>query len=130
MTAISNKRPKATGFSLLEVLIALGLMAIALLGIFHLQGQNLDLQHEGQFMTLATQLVRHRMAQIQSRATLDEGTDGGDFGEDFPGFAYREEIEAVPETAHLLRVRVSVFFEADKGKEGLQVETYVYRRKL
>ena len=130
MTAISNKRPKTTGFSLLEVLIALGLMAIALLGIFHLQGQNLDLQHEGQFMTLATQLVRHRMAQIQSRATLDEGTAGGDFGEDFPGFTYREEIEAVPETAHLLRVRVSVFLEGDKGKEGLQVETYVYRRKL
>jgi Tfp pilus assembly protein PilV len=130
MTAISNKRPKTAGFSLLEVLIALGLLATALLGIFHLQGQNLELQHEGQFMTLATQLVRQRMAQIQSRATLDEGTDEGDFGEDFPGFSYREEIETVPEMANLLRVRVSVILDGENDQKDLQVETYIYRQKL
>jgi len=129
MTAISSKNQKTTGFSLLEVLIALGLMATALLGIFRLQGQNLDLQHEGQFMTQATHLVRTRMAQIQSRAAIDEGTDGGDFGDDFPGFSYREEIETVPETAHLLKVKVSVFLESGDGQKDLQMETYVYRRK-
>ena len=129
MTAILSKCQKTTGFSLLEVLIALGLIATALLGIFRLQGQNLDLQHEGQFMTTATHLVHQRLAQIQSRATIDEGTDEGEFGEDFPGFSYREEIETVPETDNLLRVKVSVFLESGDGQKDLQMETYVYRPK-
>jgi len=120
---------KDEGFTLLEVVISLGLISIALLAVFHLQAQNLDLQSEAQFMTIAKGLVQERMSQIASRESLSAGTSTGDMGEDFPDFTYREEISEVMELENLFKVRVGIILERENMRKDLWLETHIYREK-
>ena len=120
---------KDEGFTLLEVVISLGLISIALLAVFHLQAQNLDLQSEAQFMTIAKGLGQERMSQITSRETLSAGTSSGDMGEDFPDFTYREEISEVMELENLFKVRVGIILERENMSKDLWLETHLYREK-
>jgi general secretion pathway protein I len=124
-----RRKRKAEGFTLLEIVIALGLIAVALLAVFHLQAQNLDLQSEAQFMTLAKCLIQDRISQIACRETLSEGTVTGDMGEDFPDFTYQEEISGVPEVENVYKVRVGIILEREKARKDLWLETYIYKEK-
>jgi len=122
-----NKKPCNSGFTLLETAISLFLVATALLAVFRLQAQNLDLQSEAYFMTVARLLVQDRMALIESAENLTEGSAGGDCGEDFPEFFYQAEIRKVQGGERLYQVRVSVFQEENRPARNLTMETYLYR---
>ena len=124
-----RKKSRDEGFTLLEIVIALGLIAVALLAVFHLQAQNLDLQSEAQFMTLAKCLIQDRISQISCRETLSEGTVTGDMGEDFPDFTYEEEISQVPEVENVYKVRVGIILEREKARKDLWLETYIFKEK-
>jgi len=130
MKDILNKKRKDHGFTLLEIVICLGLIALVLVAVFHLQAQNLDLQSEAQFMTTATWLLQERLSQIQSLDKIEEGTNTGDFGEDFPDYTYKQEVSEVPDTETLYKVRVAVILERDKAYKDLWLETYLYRQKI
>jgi prepilin-type N-terminal cleavage/methylation domain-containing protein len=129
MRGTLRRKRKDEGFTLLEVVISLGLIAVALLVVFHLQAQNLDLQSEAQFMTLAKGLLQDRMSQIASRETLSEGTSTGDMGEDFPDFTFQEEITEVPELENLFKVKVGIILERENTRKDLWLETHLYREK-
>lgn len=122
-----NKGICNKGFTLLEIVVSLGLIAIALLAVFRLQAQNLDLQSEANFITIGNQLVRDRLARLQAGETLDEGTGSGDCGEDYPGFQYREEINEVPDMEGLYRVRVGIYIESGENVRDMSLETYIFR---
>lgn len=108
----------------------MGLITIALLAVFRLQAQNLDLQSEAQFITLANHLAQDRMSQIQAGDELTEGSSSGDFGDDFPYFSYREEISEMPDLENLFKVKVSVFLDKKKATKDLSIETYLYRNQM
>ena len=130
MKDILNKKGKDHGFTLLEIVICLGLIALVLVAVFHLQAQNLDLQSEAQFMTIATCLLQERLSQIQARETIEEGTNSGDFGKDYPDYTYTQEVSEVPDTETLYKVRVAVILERDRARKDLWLETYLYRQKI
>lgn len=125
-----NRKGKDHGFTLLEIVICLGLIALVLVAVFHLQAQNLDLQSEAQFMTTATCLLQERLSQIQSQEKIDEGTSTGDFGEDYPDYTYKQEVSEVLDTETLYKVRVAVILERDQARKDLWLETYLYRQKI
>jgi len=125
-----NKNGKDHGFTLLEIIICLGLLALVLVAVFHLQAQNLDLQSEAQFMTTATCLLQERLSQIQALETIEEGKNSGDFGEDYPDYTYTQEVSEVPDTETLYKVRVAVILEREKARRDLWLETYLYRQKI
>jgi len=130
MIGILSKRGQNRGFTLLEVVISMGLITIALLAVFRLQAQNLDLQSEAQFITLANHLAQDRMSQIQAGDELTEGSSSGDFGDDFPYFSYREEISEMPDLENLFKVKVSVFLDKKDATKDLSIETYLYRNQM
>jgi prepilin-type N-terminal cleavage/methylation domain-containing protein len=124
-----NRKGKDRGFTLLEIIICLGLIALVLVAVFHLQAQNLDLQSEAQFMTTATCLLQERVSRIQAMEKIEEGTNSGDFGENYPGYTYKQEVSMVPDTETLYKAKVTVIFESDKAGKDLWLETYLYRQK-
>jgi prepilin-type N-terminal cleavage/methylation domain-containing protein len=126
---IKRRRDESEGFTLLEIVIALGLIAIALLAVFRLQAQNLDIQSEAQFMTIAKCLIQDRISQIECRETLVEGKSSGEVGEDFPDFTYEEEISAIPEEENVFKVRVGIILEKETLHKDLWLETILYREK-
>ena len=130
MKDILNRKGKDHGFTLLEIIICLGLIALVLVAVFHLQAQNLDLQSEAQFMTTATCLLQERLSQIQALERIEEGKNTGDFGEDYPDYIYTQEVSEVPDTETLYKVRVTVVLERDKAHRDLWLETYLYRQKM
>jgi prepilin-type N-terminal cleavage/methylation domain-containing protein len=130
MKDILNRKGKDHGFTLLEIIICLGLLALVLVAVFHLQAQNLDLQSEAQFMTTATCLLQERLSQIQALEKIEEGTNSGDFGKDYPDYTYKQEVSEVPDTGILYKVRVAVILEREKARRDLWLETYLYRQKI
>jgi hypothetical protein len=97
--------------------------------VFHLQAQNLDIQSEAQFMTIAKCLIQDRISQIECRETLTEGKSSGQVGEDFPDFTYEEEISAVPEEENVFKVKVGIILGSGKLQKDLWLETILYREK-
>jgi prepilin-type N-terminal cleavage/methylation domain-containing protein len=130
MKDILIRKGKDHGFTLLEIIICLGLIALVLVAVFHLQAQNLDLQSEAQFMTTATCLLQERLSQIQALEEIKEGKNTGDFGKDYPDYTYTQEVSEVPDTETLYKVRVAVILERDNARKDLWLETYLYRQKI
>jgi len=118
-----------SGFVLIEVVIALGLLSTALFAVFHLQAQNLDLQSEAYFETVARQLGQERLSRIAAEAPIREGASSGDFGEGFSGFSYEQTVSRVLGFDRLFKVEVLITLEAGRGRRERDLETYLYRER-
>ena len=127
MTVTSKRRFDDRGFTLLEVAVALFLIATTLLAVFRLQAQNLDLQSEADFITVARQLAQDRLARIQAESGFSEGIETGEFGEGHEGFSYQTEVREIPGKEGLYRVKVSVFQRQEPYIKDYSAETYLHR---
>jgi len=124
-----TKNYRSPGFTLLEILICMALIAIAFLAVSRLTAQNLDLQAEAQFITIANYLAQERLSRIQLRGVLEPESISGDFSDDFPYFRYHEEIEEITDRKDVFKVKVKISLEKPVGTKDLLIETYLYRKK-
>jgi general secretion pathway protein I len=84
-----------SGFSLLEVMIATAIIAIALVAALGSQSQSVSLANEAKFATTVAFLAQKKMAELEAKDAKDLSSDGGDFGEDFPGYRWESEVTEV-----------------------------------
>ncbi|MFV0438381.1 MAG: prepilin-type N-terminal cleavage/methylation domain-containing protein [Desulfopila sp.] len=82
----------ANGFTLLEVLVAIAILAIALTSLLGLQSQSLSLAIEMKFNVTAAFLAQEKIAEYQT-GLIEFTSDRGDFGRDFPGYTWRAEVQ-------------------------------------
>jgi len=82
---------KNTGFTLLEVMIAMAILAIALTSLFGSQSISVALATETRFNIQAPLLARMQLANFQSGK--ETFADSGDFGDEFPGFQWELQVE-------------------------------------
>ena len=83
---------KATGFTLMEVMIAMAILAIALVAVFQLQSQSISMSTDSRFMTTAALLAQSKMVEIEAGSTLTNHSEDGDFGPDYPQYTWRLEV--------------------------------------
>jgi general secretion pathway protein I len=108
------------GFTLLEVMVAIALIAIALMAVLGSQSQSVSLAGEARFNTTAALLAQSKMAEIESQNPEDLTADSGDFGEDFPGYTWKLAVSNVtldrPENVsdHLKQVDLTVAWGEDE----------------
>jgi len=93
MTA--GKRLDSNGFTLLEVMIAVAIIATAFTAVLGLQSQGVSLASESRFNTMAPLLAQRKMAQMESITSEELSADSGDFGEDFPGYTWQIDVQDV-----------------------------------
>jgi general secretion pathway protein I len=86
---------KCAGFTLLEVMVALAIIATALVAVLGMQSQSLSLASETKFTTTAIFLAQHKMAQLEAQGPEEVSDDSGDFGEDFPGYHWSLSVSDV-----------------------------------
>jgi len=92
-----SRSPMGRGFTLLEVLIAMLVLSISFLWLLKAETQGIDMSVRSKFITTSTLLAQEKIAGIISGEELvTPGSDQGDFGEDFLGYTYTEEIEPTP----------------------------------
>jgi len=85
----------ANGFTLLEVMIAMAIMAIVLVSVYRLHSQTLSMTTANRFYTQAPLLAQSKMAQLEAIPSSVVSGDSGDFGDKFPGYGWRVSMEDV-----------------------------------
>ncbi len=116
-----GKKNKNSGFTLLEVMVAMAIIAIALTAVLGSQSQSVSLASEAKFSTTAPLLAQSKMAEIEMADTNDLADDSGDFGEDFPGYTWQLSVkEAVFEEPENVSDRLrQVDLKISWGESGL-----------
>ena len=120
------------GFTLLEVLIAIAILAISLSAIFGSQAQSLSLATEAQFNIHAATLAAAKLAEYESGVSPVENGDG-DFGDDFPGYVWKVEVqdadlsEYLPTSTNLEQPlqRVDLTVSRDNAKFSHTIRCYI-----
>jgi general secretion pathway protein I len=79
------------GFTLLEVMVAVAIIAIGLTALIGSHSQSISLAEEANFNTTAALLAQKKMAELELAGFGALSYDAGDFGEEFPG--YRLEVK-------------------------------------
>ncbi|MFC1867511.1 prepilin-type N-terminal cleavage/methylation domain-containing protein [Thermodesulfobacteriota bacterium] len=83
------------GFTLLEVMVALSIIAVALTALLASQSQSLSLASEAKFSTTAALLAQSKIAEIEAKKPEDLRSDSGDFGDDFPNYQWDLKVNEV-----------------------------------
>jgi general secretion pathway protein I len=82
-----------SGFTLLEVMVALAIIATVLISVYKLHTQSLTLALETRFNGIAPFLAQQKLAELATEKTDLQENESGDFGEDFPDFSWQMEME-------------------------------------
>ncbi len=85
------KQTDNRGFTLLEVMVAVAILAISLTALFGSQSASVALATETRFNTQAPLLARMKLAELQVAGELFSGE--GDFGDTFPNFTWELSTE-------------------------------------
>lgn len=79
-------------FTLLEVMIAVSIIAIAMVTLLGSQSRSLSHATEAHFNVVAPLLASLKLAEMAG-GVLPAANDEGDFGEDFSGYKWKVEVE-------------------------------------
>ncbi len=89
----ARTNPEFSGFTLLEVMVALAIMAITLMAVYDSQSASISRASEAKFTTKASLLAQRKMAEIEIIKGKDLISDSGDFGDDYPGYSWELTIK-------------------------------------
>lgn len=134
---VGSRTGTECGFTLLEVLLAVALLAIALPVLLGLRNVDLDLQSRAGELTTATLLAQEKLLETELLGVYPIGETSGDFPNTPVGVpstvqmppraaGYRWKRTVLPTPLELIReVRVQVSWPRGAAEETLEVSTYV-----
>jgi general secretion pathway protein I len=118
----------AEGFTLLEVMVALALIAVALVAFLHSQHRSIALLNESVNMTTATLLAQNRMIVLEHHEGLQLVEQEGIFEDpQYAGFRWTERLMAIP-FKDLLEAHVEVSWDDGRGRRSVALVSLVKRR--
>jgi len=118
------------GFTLLEVMVALSIIAIVLVSVYKLHAQTVSMNNEVRFYVTAPMLAQIKMAEIESESLEDIGDDSGDYGDEFPDYRWNIVIDDVESTAlgdiakDLKKIDLLISFNNDEFTYNLRAYKY------
>ncbi len=120
------------GFTLIEVVVATAILAIALTVIIELFAGGLRLARVSKEYTKAVNYANAKMEEIASRETLEEGSAEGEFDETFRWRVTMDRVNLLPverpwevkPPIQLFKIRVDVLWKPGSQERSASVETY------
>ena len=82
-------------FTLLEIMVAVAIMAIVLVSVYKLHAQTISMNGSARFYTTAPLLAQRTIAEIGAFSDRRGVSADGDFGDEFPGYSRRVLIDDV-----------------------------------
>ena len=87
----------SAGFTLLEVMIAISIIAVALVTLIGAQSQSVSLATGARFDTMASLLAQRKVAEINLAEFNSLIGSEGDFDDTFSGYTWKTEVREVTE---------------------------------
>jgi len=120
------------GFTLLEVMIALSVMAIVLVSVYRMHSQSLTMNTAARFYTQAPILAQGKMAELEVLSSGAFPENSGDFGEQFPGYSWKTSVaditsEILGEVAEDLK-RVDITVSLNENQFVYSLRTYRFQK--
>lgn len=125
-----EERDQKRGFTLLEVMVALSIIAIVLVSVYRMHAQTVSMNNEVRFYATAPMLAEIKMAEIESESLEDIGDDSGDYGDEFPDYRWNIIIDDVESTAlesiakDLKKIDLLISFNNDEFTYKLRAYKY------
>jgi general secretion pathway protein I len=104
-------RKNESGFTFIEIMMAMMILATALVAVYQLQSQSISMATESRFKTSAALLAQSKMTDVEASATLNNRTEEGDFGTDFPQYSWRLAVTDT-ELSSFKKIEVTVMNKA------------------
>ncbi|OQW65372.1 MAG: hypothetical protein BVN29_10195 [Nitrospira sp. ST-bin5] len=126
------------GFTLLEVLLAVAILAIALPVLLGLRNFDLELQSRSMELTTATLLAQEKLLETELSGSFPIGESTGEFQSPAPGVlssitepnrapGYRWKRSIMPTPLELIReVKIQISWPRGQQEETMEVSTYVF----
>lgn len=95
MTSTSTKKTATAGFTLLEVLVALGILATALFIVLDLHYSAMTLFDTSRQEIIERNLMRQALGMAEADLMAGTATGSGDFGKRYPEYKYSYDATAV-----------------------------------
>jgi general secretion pathway protein I len=114
------------GFTLIEIMAAISIIAIVLVSVYKLHAQTVAMDSEVRFYATAPMLAQKKLAEIESKSRNDISDDSGDFGDQFPNYSFNIVIDDVESKAlgnvaeDLKRIDITVSFNHDEYTYNLR----------
>jgi general secretion pathway protein I len=88
----------AAGFTLLEVMVAVAVIAIAFVTLLGAQSQSVSIATGSKFDAMASLLAQGKLADLGVQNYSEVTSSSGNFGEDFPGFSWKTEVSELSDS--------------------------------
>lgn len=118
------------GFTLLEVSVALMIVALTLVTILHTQNRSVDLLTEMANLTTATLLAQQRMALLESNGFPDLNEAEGVFEEEaYHGYRWQERVRETPFES-VREIQVVIGWTEGSRERSLELVSYIADRTV
>ena len=137
LLAISFQLPAGRsprGFTLLEVMVALCILAIVLLSVYRLHSQTISMSIESRFYTQAPLLARSALTRWEEARKPELISDQVDFGKEFSGYQWKISVADAPSPALGAQFardmqRIDVRVTLNNGEYSYEFRTYRFTRE-
>ena len=133
----NHTKLKIRAFTFIEVIIALAVLSISLLGLIRLQLINIKMAQAAEITSQATLLAQQKIAEASAAPYPNQLSDRGTVKKNALSFNWQTQITDVhlpklndTRITGLKKISVDVNWQQGLGKKHLQMETYIADRKL
>jgi general secretion pathway protein I len=128
----TEKKKRISGFTLLEVMVAISIIAIALMAVYKLYAQTLSMNQSLMFNTQAPLLAQKKMAELFVLPPAELSDNSGDFGDEFKSYTWKVLVESV--TSDLLGdlaedlKRIDLTISFSNSEQSYRLRAYRFER--
>jgi general secretion pathway protein I len=121
----------ATGFTLLEIMVSISIIAIVLVTVYRMHTQTISMSTSVKFYTTAPLLAHGKIAELEINPLNELTDDSGNFGEEFAGYRWNVSIEDVESKflgvtgEDLKKIDVTISFNNDELTYNLRKYRFV-----
>lgn len=120
------------GFTLLEVMIALVVLALSLTALLSLSNRTILMQNAQQNITHGTQLAESKLTEYETLHRLgrdddDSIADAGVFAKPFDRYRWKIILKDTP-LPDVMQVTVTVLWGAEKDNDMVSLASFVFRQ--